>query len=149
MNVKRLTILRNALIKHAKDQGNLKFDLNDWVGIPERYQKRGIEAVRGALAGRNFCGTTACAMGLAASLPEFNREGLKLRTVKYDATLAYTFIADDHAPDGGDEFSMAERFFGLDRSDACELFSPTCYDEEEHQNPIAVADKITALLMTA
>src|SRR5690348_14932373 len=79
MNKQRLKTLRDALIKYAGDTGNLRFDLREWTFIPDEYDgEDGTVVVRGAMRSRNYCGTTACAIGLAASLPEFNRAGFSI-----------------------------------------------------------------------
>lgn len=143
MNKKRLTILRDALIEHAKNPGNLKFDLSTWASLPVKYSTSDpTDAVCKARLGENFCGTSACAMGLAASLPEFNRAGLRLYQCVYSAGISY----QNQTMDGFDAGSM---FFDIGSNDAYEIFGPLKYLRKDRKNPLAVAEKITALLMTA
>lgn len=138
MQRKRLEILRAALIEHAKNPGNLKFNLVSWYKVPRKYEESDpFEAVTGARLGENFCGTSACAMGLAATIPEFKRAGLHLEG---------GWCPDVCYKDSGDGFEAAEKFFGLSMDDAAELFSPSGYVWSDRKNPLAVADKITALL---
>lgn len=145
MNKERLKILRDALIEHAKNPGNLKFDLNNWATVKAAYiGENFVDVVRRARLGENFCGTTACAMGVAASLPEFNLKGLGLRGSGSCAGVMFEVNGRDYFG-----FDAAEKFFGLNFDDADELFSPEKYVGRERKNPLAVADKITALLETA
>lgn len=143
MNKKRLTILRDALIEYAKNPGNLKFDLSWWITIPGKHERSDtLEVLRGARAGKNYCGTAACAVGLAASLPEFNKEGLRPGGIG-EACVVLAGVTNESSLDA------AIVFFDLSRSDAGELFCPGSYDDRDITNPIAVAEKITALLHTA
>lgn len=143
MNKKRLTILRAALIGHATNPGNLRFDLRDWATVHRKYEGA-TNAVREAALGHNYCGTTACAMGLAASIPSFQRDGLEL----YGCGSAFGIqLADPGAMFGVHYgFEAAAHFFAICKDDALELFSPEKYAPAERKNPLAVADKITALL---
>lgn len=144
MNKRRLTILRDALIDYAKNPGNLEFDLHGWAAVPEKYWiNKGIwdfdfdfdAAIQRARRGKNFCGSTACALGLATTIPSFRRAGLK----------------DPTCPQFGLElgFAAGMLFFEISYMDAEELFSPTTYRWEDRKNPLAVAEKITSLLETA
>lgn len=140
MNVKRLTILRDALIEHAKNPGNLEFNLNDWCHIPTKHLDAhpNIEfttAVARAMRGENFCGTAACALGLATTIPAFRRAGL----------------TDASCPTFGNDYGIlaGETFFDIYYEDAAELFYAESYRREDRKNPLAVADKITALLHCA
>lgn len=138
MNVKRLTILRDALIEHAKDQGNLVFDLWTWIKAPHvDYVGDGpTQAVIAAAKGDNHCGTTACAVGLAMCIPAFRRAG---------------FRANGTEPTyrGNRNWEAVTAFFDIHHADAEELFLSRLYDDEDQKNPLAVADKITALLHCA
>lgn len=62
----------------------------------------------------NLCGTSACAMGHAARLPEFNAAGLSIDPKSED-----DFILNGQ-PIGG--FDAAEQVFGISRSTAYWLF---------------------------
>ena len=76
----------------------------------------------------NVCGSTACALGWAGSMPEFRKRGLKLVWDQNweEANVEYV---DKH-----DDWFGAERagavFFGLSYDEACELFIP---DESENR----------------
>lgn len=103
--------------------------------------KAPLHVIRGAASGRNYCGTAACACGLAMTIPALRREGLKSRP---------SSITQNPVPIYGDAASWdaIRTFFDIPMSDALELFSYNYYDASDYTNPIAVADKITALLHT-
>lgn len=93
-----------------------RFDYSTWIG----------EDWKGAQD--LSCGTTACAMGWAATMPEFRRLGLRL---------------DEGVPslDGnGDGFDAAQELFGLELSESIDLFAPD--DGEANATPKQVAKKI-------
>lgn len=140
MNVKRLTILRDALIAYAKDQGNLQFNLGTWTDIPAEYHDHDPNRVlKRARAGANYCGTAACACGLATTIPSFRRAGLRLDR--------YGDIYNELT--GRESLYAVQKFFDITNEDAAELFLGSRYEPEARDNPLAVADKITALLHTA
>ena len=136
MNTKRLTILRDALIDFAGNPENLKFDIAEWFRCPQE-KVDPTKAVRGAMRGENYCGTAACALGIAATIPAFRAAGLRFDPCGYPAFR------------GELTFEAAASFFKIDIDDSYEIFGGTHYDTGEWNNPLAVADKITALLMTA
>lgn len=134
MNVKRLTMLRDALIEHAKNPGNLEFDLVCWSLCAFEYETADQnEVVAAARKGENFCGTTACACGLATTVPALRKAGMVL----------------DSNGDLVGGFATVEAVFDLSREDSYELFIDTYYEHRDRTDPLAVADKITALLHTA
>src|SRR6266850_3102712 len=61
------------------------------------------------------CGTKGCALGWAATMPEFRRLGLHLAKGTGFPTLAQR----------DDPWLAAERLFGIERYEAYELFSPS------------------------
>ena len=77
----------------------------------------------------NVCGTTACALGWAASMPEFRKRGLKMH---WDENWeeAYPMLKDKDGDVLTGEDAGAE-FFGLSYDEAEELFIP---DEEAGRN---------------
>lgn len=147
MNTKRLTILRDALIKHAKNPGNLKFDLGYWASIPRKYAEHPEreKAVAKAALGENFCGTAACAMGFATTIPAFKRAGLTLAVRAYDDGRGMSLDADVIFKGRYD----LHGFFAISEHDFWELFGSDSYAQKDRTNPLAVAEKITALLHTA
>jgi len=75
----------------------------------------------------NVCGTTACALGWAASMPEFRKRGLKLVWEKFDGELEaevrlHTSDSDPNWPLSGEDAGAV--FFGLTYREACYLFIP-------------------------
>ena len=72
----------------------------------------------------NVCGTTACALGWAGSMPEFRKRGLKLKWSD-DNSMGWVELSNK---DGGEplmsEYAGAE-FFGLSNHEADELFIPS------------------------
>lgn len=76
----------------------------------------------------NACGTTACAMGWAGSMPEFRKRGLKLIWDK-DENTGYVELVKQNGRKRYGEGAGAE-FFGLTDDEATHLFIPwTKYEE--------------------
>jgi len=76
----------------------------------------------------NACGTTACAMGWAGSMPEFRKRGLKL-VWKQNSTGGFVIFTDqDGESFYGDE--AGEVFFGLTAKEANYLFIPCSLEDE-------------------
>lgn len=100
MNLKRL----NHLIRYMKKlspEATEHFDMQLWINHPK--------ALKDNFTRKNLmsCGTTACALGWAASLPSFKKAGLKLNA----QARGYTNLAH------------AEVFFGLNKREAMALFA--------------------------
>ena len=72
MNKRRLLKLADLLEADAKNKKGIKFDLGTW-GYTEASNPFADDAPDPAVS----CGTTACAMGLAAISGAFKRQGLK------------------------------------------------------------------------
>lgn len=110
--VRRLTKLAdfmNALPRSA----NKHFDMNHW------FDHDGDHVVRIPQSGATQehlmdCGTTACAAGWAATIPEFNRKGLKL--INGEIRFGRLNASNDYA--------ALKNFFNIDRNDASYLFRP-------------------------
>lgn len=82
------------------------------------------------------CGTKGCALGWAATMPEFRRLGLHLAK----GTGSPTITGRDNP------WLAAEKLFGIERYEAYELFSPS-YDfvkdiDENYATPKYVARKL-------
>lgn len=150
MHVQRLTELRDVLIDFAKKPGNVEFDLLNWITIPDEHFTKAVKRANGdrvaahllalelAYQGENFCGTAACAIGLACLVPSFQKQRF------YWGVWGPTYIADNGAR--YNDFDAAAEFFNLSLEDTRELFRRYSYDGEESKNPLAVVDKIIALL---
>lgn len=138
MNRKRLHILKRTLLKVAKEPGNLKFDLAMWAVVPSAYiEDDPVDVVAGALAGENYCGTTACACGIAATIPSFKRDGLSLHPDGRVARLHYQ---------GDSNASAAAAFFEIPFDLSIWLFEPTRYPRRQRRNAVAVAKRIGRVL---
>lgn len=108
----RLLTLAHALI----DTDDERFDMHHW----------GRHVGDHKPAAKNFCGTSACALGTAALIPKFKREGLRIDWLEleedadgnkiYDANVLYGRHEGEHA---------GAAFFGLTREEAHALFLDT------------------------
>ncbi len=83
------------------------------------------------------CGTTACAMGWAATIPSFRRAGLTVKTGGISGNVEYN---------GFDGTLAAVDFFKISRSDAYNLFLPGGYHNGSQATPKDVARKIRAVV---
>lgn len=98
-----------------------QFDMRNWVGASWKGEKN------------LSCGTTACAMGWATTIPSFRRLGLRLNRegeVRLDP--------DDSVLEDG--FEAAERLFSITGFEAYELFSfvdPDGYERKETPKQVA------------
>lgn len=129
MNRKRLHILA----KFLKNVDRTHFDLGTWCTIDGGQIKDGRIAKVG-------CGTTACAMGWAANVPSFNRDGLRLiRT-----GCRFFPIQPKFKRKTGIDAAVA--FFDIDNDSACHLFDPFEYPESQRKSAGAVVRRIEALL---
>jgi hypothetical protein len=89
----------------------------------------------------NQCGTAACAMGWACTIPEFRRAGLKLIDSRFDDGYSIP-VYKEHA-----EFDAARKFFGLPefgvvpRTDGTYV-SSYLFGGDNVNSPIAAAKRI-------
>ncbi len=143
MNKRRLKTLRNALEAYNERRKNLRFDLARWAMIDFKYAHEDpAKVVKAAMEGKNYCGTTACACGVAAAIPSFRRAGLRLvRNSEFgDLVLAYLGEQDGEA---------AMAFFDINRDTMMDLFWPSEYPIQDRRRPLAVVKKIDELLGSA
>lgn len=112
MNKRRLLKLADLLEADAKNKKGMRFDLRH-VGIVD--DPGVIEA---------NCGTTGCAMGLAAVSGAFKRAGLSYRVVG-------TFIDTKLNGRAVDYAKAASRIFGISMKDANFLFCPFEYPQDK------------------
>lgn len=134
MNVKRLVILARHLRRREKEieaaiaDGQVVlprgFDLTSW------YRRRARDNWKDH-AGRS-CGTTACAFGEAAFIPEFRGLGLRRRK----GEIFYKGKNGEYA---------AAKFFGISESDADRLFLPSSYPPDK-RGPLDVVRHIEELI---
>lgn len=134
----RLLVLANYLAK-LKNQ----FDLNGWVQVKtdgqEHLDPKTLEKVKGnpTWSVHKACGTVACAIGHAPSVPEFKKSGLKLGVSGHVLQPVYK---------GLEGWDAVEKFFGIDSATAEALFLGTKYEEDQRKDPKAVAARIYELL---
>lgn len=95
-----------------------RFDYRHWVG----YSWKGKQDLS--------CGTTACALGWAATMPKFRRLGLRLERRGVDPLLQHLVVLKGTDLNGTD---AAERIFYLDSEEADFLFTPG-YDRDPGEN---------------
>jgi hypothetical protein len=141
MKVERLKKLRKALVAYNKNRKNLGFNLTTWAAMDFIYESEDpTKVVQAARDGKNYCGTTACACGIATTVPEFRRAGLKIIRTDCGAELSYR---------GKREFDAAESFFGLSDLEAEHLFYAYSYPESQRKSPMAVVRRIDKMLKGA
>lgn len=127
MNTERLSKISHHLRYHVKDE---RFNLATWAGN-DTIEWGGLPDLS--------CGTTACAMGWATTIPEFRELGLILTRKPngwggfYPPTIEF---------DGESHFNAAARFCDISVKEAEYLFNPDSYDEEENASRLEVANRI-------
>lgn len=127
MNKRRLLKLANLLETDAKNKKGTRFDLSLWADVSDR--KKPIS-----------CGTTVCAMGLAAISGIFKRAGL---TYRIDNGFWFSWHGDNL-----DGFEIATELFDIPYNDASQLFSHTAYSLGQQtgaRGELAVAKRIRKL----
>jgi hypothetical protein len=85
------------------------------------------------------CGTTACAMGWAVTIPEFRRDGLTLINVGVGDFMSMSPCFDSRLG-----YHAADAFFGIPHDIALHFFSPSAYINEP--GPEDVANRIDLFL---
>lgn len=112
--LRRMKRLAKILQEHH-DNGKL-FNMAEWL---HDYRKGdGLGRPHGKEA--NWCGTSACALGLAALDPVFNKQGLR----RVDDSITFSPRKKAYAPYGID---AGATFFGIYRNVAEFLFLPNQY----------------------
>ncbi len=119
---KRLLFLADFLDKLPPD----RFDYETWVG-PDWQGHQDLS-----------CGTRACALGWAATLPRFRRLGLRLAMWDDGSLKGIVKLKNDNDPTAyGSPAAAAQAIFG---DESKNLFFPT--EEERDYTPREVAQKI-------
>lgn len=123
MNKKRLLKLAALLERDAADPQGVRFDLNQWAspaGVSFFERKSDEVPVS--------CGTSACAMGLAAISGEFKRAGLSYH---FDGSRAVGYLLIPTLKHPGQRtkigFDAAAELFGVSPEVSEFLFDPTYY----------------------
>ncbi len=150
--MKRFEAKRLAkLAKYMKTIKDNRFYIGAWLDGQKPIKRDVIEAA--GLAEKNSlvtpekineCGTTACLLGHAATMPEFRRRGLRMTVLNlYDdfdihgrangrANIGTNLcLYDEHTGQRitDDPFKAGAKFFGLSRTEVLRLFDGHYYDE--------------------
>lgn len=143
----RLEMLAKRLELEAQRERVGSFWMDQWAIFP--LNGAGGRAARETIDTGSYsetCGSSACAAGLATTIPELRRAGFKL--VELSGTKGNFFCP---AYRGYQGYDACAEFFGLSLSDAYSVFDPSCYcsDSEVRVRPVTpmeVADRIRELL---
>lgn len=107
---KRLLMLADFLAKLPRK----RFDYAEWVG--DSWEgKQDLS-----------CGTTACALGWATTMPTFRKLGLRLFRDNVSGDGYVGILRDDEYPEGADS-DASERIFGLGFAEHLYLFTPNAH----------------------
>lgn len=113
---------------------SLKFDMGAWFialrdeNLAPARVKKTVQVIKGKptvvtecpVVKENFCKTSACLLGHAAMMPEFNKLGLKITTPQYYS--APTVVLEDDDEGTIVEAAAGRIFFDLDVIQAKALF---------------------------
>ncbi len=129
---KRMLKLATLLRKDASTRKGVQFDFGDWGTV------RNPDAPLS-------CGTTACAMGVAALSGAFKRAGLDyaLRRSLFDGFVEKTVIFRWKGR-RTDAIRAASHLFGITLVEACELFLPRCSAHVPNYGQGAKAERAVA-----
>lgn len=127
MNKERLLTLVKFL-KNLHLPINCNFDMNSWGKRKIQELDLSVDEVP------EECGTRACAIGWACSIPEFKTAGFQL-----DLGNAPFF-------EGKRSYTAISHFFEIKEDTAVNLFASTVYDPTEKNNPIFVVNRILYVL---
>jgi hypothetical protein len=141
MNVERLTRLAEVL-EAQKFVAKAEFKLDEWFEATDHDSfctfGEAIDTPDGEMWQVDpttiACGTAACACGHAAMMPEFQAEGFKLLADMSDCQGVPYF-------EGEIGWRAVEKFFGLENSEASDLFSQSAHSYEG-TTPFEVAQRI-------
>ena len=143
-NIKRLQKLYDFMLTVPSERFNLRtwgtLDLNTKGSVSSDYVQYDDKVTSNML--KKFkCGTTACLLGWAASMPEFNKQGLTLRSDGLDGlncygkgeielTVVYKYDKTNNSDESLYSFTAARKFFGLNKDTCCYLFNPETYNKK-------------------
>lgn len=145
MNVERLRKLQAELRAFRKTK-KLEFNMDHWFQ-GKLSEPTGEFTSFGYKLPENICSTAACALGLAAMMPEFEKAGLKLRVYGRDRFLAGG-VEYDHEGCSYQDDEAGAWFFGLTKDEAEALFLPGSYGRSSNPRitPKQVAKRIDAII---
>jgi hypothetical protein len=128
---KRLLVLADFLEKLPRKRFDYKSWVGqDWGGAPDL-----------------SCGTTACALGWAAVMPEFRRLGLRLVEGEWAGAGPYRWVVRDHhvvnKKTGSEGAAAGEEIFSLNWEEAVFVFNPNnWYDDEKSPDTDATPKQV-------
>lgn len=125
-HAKRLRLLADRLETVPPDQ----FDIDMWAGASPRPEPGKAPTV-------GDCGTVACAVGWATTVPELSRAGLRLAWCGVSAYPVYGGLTDGPA---------VAAFFGLSEQEEEQLFRGESYPPHREVTPLGVARRVRAFL---
>lgn len=123
MHVDRLRRLAFHLRNDVKDE---VFNLATWVGNDD-VPWEGKEDLS--------CGTSACAMGWATTIPEFKQLGLHLERLSPSGQGFIVFGEFKH-------FEAAAKFMDITYKESEYLFDPSKYPEDDYTTRLQVCERI-------
>ena len=127
MHADRLRRLAFYLRNDVKDE---VFNLATWVGNDD-VPWEGMDDLS--------CGTTACAMGWATTIPEFKQLGLHLERVSPSGQGFLVFGDYKH-------FEAAAQFMDITKYQAEYLFDPARYESEDDTTRLEVCERIESFI---
>lgn len=122
--------LRRLAFYLRNDVRDERFNLATWVGNDD-VPWEGMDDLS--------CGTTACAMGWATTIPEFKELGLRLERNSFSGQGYLVFGEKKH-------FSAAAEFLDITEKEAEYLFNPDKYPEEDDTTRLEVCERIEAFV---
>lgn len=140
MNEDRLLKLAELLEADADSPKGVKFDLALWGcrdDLSDRTRPRSIKV---------DCGTTACAIGFACISNVFEEEGFAGKLVTKNTGSGNNVIPQF---DGREGMGAVTEFFGIDYSEAMNLFDNYAYERHERSGKagkLAVSRRIRGLV---
>lgn len=132
---KRLLKLADLLIKDARNKNGIRFDLGRVVST--RFNADGSDYEPVTVS----CGTTACAMGLAAISDAFKRDGVRWEQSGSDINMSIK-LRNKKTIYGWDE--VAAHLFGLHLYETRWLFMATSYERDNLPTTEAAGERAVA-----
>jgi hypothetical protein len=127
----KLTILRDYLSHRIDDE---EFDISTWHSDNEGGKRFANDD------GSYSCGTVACAVGHAGSIPEFNALGFSLTDygmpTYFTNSIGYSLYS----------WGAVSRFFGLHHNECIYLFDSPSYPNKNHTTKNEVVERLTQFI---
>ena len=143
MNVERLATLANFLNSFDETHQDTQFSLMQWMcSTKVKFKTKsviiGYETLYEYLP--NECNTVGCALGWAATIPEFKEAGLFLGSFSDDTNIPSIKYKKLGRLYSGQK--AAEKFFGISEDMFFHFFMPYSYPQDQRRNPRVVATRI-------